>query len=70
VKVGGIKGTYPDSDEVSVKNVVLTDQWQSYSVDLNGADLSYIIGGFCVVMARDANPNGAVVYLDDINYVK
>lgn len=70
VKVGGIKGTYADSDEISVKNVVLTDQWQSYFVDLTGADLSYIIGGFCVVMARDSNPNGAVVYLDDISFTK
>ncbi len=70
VKVGGIKGTYPDSDEVAVKNLVLTDQWQSYSVDLSGADLSYVIGGFCVVLARDSNPNGAVIYLDDISFTK
>jgi hypothetical protein len=70
VKVGGIKGEYPDSSETSIKNLILSDQWVQYTIDLEGKDLSYIIGGFCVVFARDTNPSGAVVYLDDIAFVK
>lgn len=70
VKVGGIKGEHPDSSETSMKNVILTDQWVQYTIDLEGKDLSYIIGGFCVVFARDTNPSGAVVYLDDVAFVK
>lgn len=66
VKVGGIKGNFPDSDEASLKDIVLTDTWAPYSIPLEGKDLSYIIGGFCVVFSKDSNPNGASIYLDDI----
>lgn len=69
VKVGGIKGEYPDSDEVSTKNLILSDKWTKYSIDLTGGDFSYVIGGFCVVFAQNTNPSGAVVYLDDIAFV-
>jgi hypothetical protein len=70
VKVGGIKGEFPDSAEISQRNLILSDQWTQYTIDLEGSDLSHIIGGFCVVFAKDTNPAGAVVYLDDIIYTK
>ena len=70
VKVGGIKGQYPDSDETSMKNLILSDQWTQYTVDLQGKDLNYIIGGLCVVFTKDSNPSGAVIYLDDIIFTK
>jgi hypothetical protein len=69
VKVGGIKGDFPDSDEVVSRNLILSDQWTQYSIDLEGRDMSYIIGGFCVVFSKNSNPSGATVYLDDIAFV-
>ncbi|MBU3934214.1 MAG: hypothetical protein KKH11_06085, partial [Candidatus Omnitrophica bacterium] len=42
VKVGGIKGTYPDSLEVEMGPVVLTRDWKKYAVNLAGQDLSYV----------------------------
>ena len=31
-------------------------------------DLSFIIGGFCVVMSGDGNPDGCTIYLDEVYY--
>ncbi|MBN2097135.1 MAG: hypothetical protein JW714_01505 [Candidatus Omnitrophica bacterium] len=67
-KVGGVKGTYPDSLEVEMGPVVLTDEWQQYTINLSGRDLSYVSGGFCWVTASRLNPNGATFYLDDIRF--
>ena len=68
VKVGGIKGTYPDSLEVEMGPVVLTRDWKKYAVNLAGQDLSYVSGGFCWVTASRLNANGATFYLDDIRF--
>ena len=67
-KVGGIKGTYPDSLEVEMGPVALTKEWKKYSINLVGQDLSYISGGFCWVTASRLAPNGATFYLDDIRF--
>lgn len=67
-KVGGITGEYPDSDQAGIGPVLLTPDWKQYSIDLSGKDLSSISGGFCWVANADANPEGAVFYLDDIVY--
>ncbi len=48
----------------------LTTDWQQYTIDLTGADLSYILGGFGWVANAVNNPSGAVFYLDDIRYDK
>src|SRR5512135_571776 len=40
ISVGGIKGTYPDTTEVSIGPVELTSQWQQYTINLTGKDLS------------------------------
>src|SRR5271165_2814256 len=42
--------------------------WNRFVIDLQGANLKHIIGGFCWVTNRDENPAGAVFYLDDIRY--
>ena len=68
VKVGGIKGTYPDSLAVEMGPVVLTEEWKKYTVNLAGRDLSYVSGGFCWVTSSRLNPNGATFYLDDIRF--
>ena len=67
-KVGGITGEYPDSDSQSIGPVELTTEWQKFTIDLKGKDLSNIIGGFCWTASKDDNPDGFVIFLDDIMY--
>ena len=67
-KMGGITGEYPDSDSSVIGPIELTNKWQQFSIDLDGKDLSYIIGGFCFAASKDDNSNGFVIYLDDIIY--
>ncbi len=69
-KVGGIKGTYPDSTEVSFGPIELSDTWEKYTINLAGEDLAYINGGFMFITSADLNPKGAVFYLDDIKFEK
>jgi len=66
--VGGIKGTYPDTAEVSIGPIELTSTWQQYTINLAGKDLTYIVGGFCWVANADSNPKGLTLCLDDIRY--
>jgi len=67
-KVGGITGTYPDTADVEIGPLELTDTWKQYTINLAGKDLSYISGGFCWVTTTDLNPEGATFYLDDIKF--
>ncbi|HOV66777.1 MAG TPA: hypothetical protein PLI31_00265, partial [Methanoregulaceae archaeon] len=68
-KVGGVTGQYPDSLSArSTDEIQLSSEWQQYSIDLSGADLSHVIGGFCWVTNADLNPTGCTIYLDDIFY--
>ena len=68
VKIGGITGEYADSDVAGIGPIVLTQEWQQYTIDLQGKDLSSISGGFCWAANLEMNPNGATFYLDDIRY--
>lgn len=67
-KIGGITGEYADSDVAGIGPVVLTTDWQQFTIDLEGKDLSSISGGFCWATNLDVNPEGATFYLDDIRY--
>jgi len=67
-KLGGITGTYPDSDIAGIGPVLLTQEWKQYQIDLRGKDMSYISGGFCWSTNLDVNPDGVTFYLDDIRY--
>ncbi|MCP4649184.1 MAG: hypothetical protein GY853_03765 [PVC group bacterium] len=67
-KMGGIGGTYSDSDSAGIGPVDLTTEWQQYTIDLTDVDLTYVNGGFCWSTNIDANPEGCVLYLDDIQY--
>jgi len=69
-KVGGIvSGEFIDSDSAGIGPVQLRPEWQKYEIDLRGADLSYVIGGFCWATNIDVNdPEGIVFYLDEIKY--
>jgi len=66
--VGGIKGTYADTAEVSIGPIELTNNWKQYTINLSGKDLTYISGGFCWVTTSDLNPEGATFYLDEIKF--
>ena len=69
VGVGGIEGEFADSDKVSVGPIELTKDWKQYEVDLKGADMSYISGGFFWSASGDDVPEeGITFYLDDIRF--
>ncbi len=67
-KIGGLSGDYADSGSASVGPVILTKEWKTYTMSLDGIELSSISGGFCWTANRDGNPEGATFYLDDIKY--
>ncbi len=67
-KVGGITGDYADSGTAAIGPVTLAKEWKQYEINLEGQELSSITGGFCWTISREANPNGAVFYLDDIRF--
>lgn len=68
-KVGGINEPFGDSLKYPrSKTTKLTTDWRFFEIDLEGADLKHIIGGFCWVTNWDANPEGATFYLDDIRF--
>jgi hypothetical protein len=77
-KVGGITGKYPDSLQPARGTgvVTLSSQWQQYKINLAGADLSYVIGGFLWSASWTNNgigidnPKTLVFYLDDIQFEK
>lgn len=65
---GGISGRYPDSCKVEIGPVILTKEWKEYTIGLSDKDLSYISGGFYWMTDKNSNPEGCVIYLDDIVY--
>jgi len=68
-KVGGIDEPYGDSLHYPRSTVANLDTtWKQFVIDLKGANLRHIIGGFCWVTNDDENPAGAVFFLDDIRY--
>lgn len=69
-KVGGITGTFMDTDSQSIGPEVLTKEWKKYTIDLADKDLSKIIGGFCWSASRDDNPEGFTMFLDEIRFEK
>jgi hypothetical protein len=68
-QVGGIDNKYGDSLKYpQVIIAKLDSQWHEYRINLSGADLSHIIGGFAWVTNWNTNPNGCTFYLDDIRF--
>ncbi len=68
IKVGGVKGDYADTFTRELPNLRLSSVWRQYSIDLNGRDLSNIIGGFCWTADSKLNPGGCTFYLDEVVY--
>ena len=46
----------------------LTTNWQQFTIDLTGKNLTNIMGGFGWFAEADKNPKGVTFYLDDIEY--
>lgn len=69
-KIGGISGEHGDSDGVNIGPIELTKDWKKYTIELADKNLSHIIGGFCFSASRDDNPDGYVMYLDEIRFEK
>ncbi|NQT90346.1 MAG: hypothetical protein HQ558_03735 [Candidatus Omnitrophica bacterium] len=67
-KMGGLSGEFSDSDSAGIGPAMLTKEWEKFEIDLRGKDLSHIIGGFCLSASSDDNPDGFIIYLDDISY--
>lgn len=60
---------YPDSCVKQTTTITLKKEWQEYTFDLSGLDLSSIANGFGFVMASAENRGGEqVFYLDDIRF--
>ena len=70
--VGGIDNPYGDSLKFPREKAVnLTQRWQEVEIDLAGADLSYIIGGFAWLADWNMVLNeSCTFYLDDIRFEK
>ena len=68
LQIGGISGGYPDSASEAIYKVKLTPEWKKYSIEIQKEDLSYISGGFCLILTKRENPEGLTFFLDDICY--
>lgn len=77
VKVGGITTNaitgksvpFPDSLDVEYGPIRLTQDWEQYSINLSGKDLSNVNGGFAIVFNANHTGGEQAIYLDDIRYV-
>lgn len=70
-KAGGVSAdgkSYKDSFEVTTGKVTLEKDWKRYDINIEGQNLSSVIGIFCWVASGTSNPNGLTFYLDDIQY--
>lgn len=66
--LGNIKTRYRDSFDVTAGKIKLNAGWSEYSIYVSDADLSSVMTVFCVLFHREDNADGAVVYLDDLQY--
>ena len=48
--------------------VVLTREWRQYVIDLAGASLSHVSGGFAWATGQFDNDGPITFYLDEIRY--
>jgi hypothetical protein len=62
----GSEKAYPDSLKASKPDVVLTQDWKQYSIDLAGRNLEHVKTGFVITLVSKGSP--ITVYLDDIRY--
>ena len=65
-KVGGVD--IIPSPGRSTGKIALTKDWQQYTLELNGMDLTNAIALFTWVATDQDNPNGAIFYLSEIQF--
>jgi len=63
---------YPDSSPripaAGSPLVSLSTDWKQYTISLQGKDLSYVLGGFGFALDDAHNPEGATLYIDDVQF--
>jgi hypothetical protein len=59
---------FPDSGKTSVEGIVLTREWQRFTVPLQKTDLSSIKSGFVVSLA--GRQSAVTIYLDSIRFIR
>ncbi|MGH7195038.1 MAG: hypothetical protein ACREJM_16110, partial [Candidatus Saccharimonadales bacterium] len=62
----GADKRYRDSGKGELQNTRLTTEWQQFTIDVSGCDLSRIITGFAWTAAGQGKP--VVFYLDEVRY--
>ncbi|MBN1522632.1 MAG: hypothetical protein JW928_08885 [Candidatus Aureabacteria bacterium] len=67
-KIGGTLSNYPDSASITTGDLILSDMWTEYTIDLRDTELHYISAGFGLVIKQENNPEGCIFYIDDIKY--
>jgi hypothetical protein len=66
--LGNVKTRHRDSFDVSAGKIKLGPGWHDYTIFVQDADLSSVMTPFCVLLYREDNADGAIVYVDDIEY--
>jgi hypothetical protein len=66
--VGSDPGGIPPSPRRALGTITLGATWQQYEIDLNGVDLSDAAALFYWGASDEDNPDGAIFYLDDIQF--
>ncbi|MDH4150496.1 MAG: hypothetical protein OEV67_08270, partial [Betaproteobacteria bacterium] len=59
---------HPDSGIAKIDNIMLTREWQRYTVPLKKLDLSSLKTGFVVTLAGRQTP--VTIYLDSIRFIR
>jgi len=70
-KVGGIGPKECCGDSLKYPRIIkanITPNWSEFQIDLRGADLHYVIGGFAFSLSKDDYPSGVSFDLDDIRF--
>jgi hypothetical protein len=66
--LGHIKTRHRDTFDVTAGKIKLGTGWGEYAIYVTDADLSSVMTPFCVLFHPEDNTNGAVIFLDDIEY--
>ncbi len=59
---------YQASYEAETDFITLTADWERHAIPIGGKDLTSVISAFTFVLRAEDNPNGAVFFLDDIEF--
>lgn len=66
--LGHIKTRHRDTFDVTAGKIKLAPSWNEYAIYVSDADLSSVMTPFCALFHSEDNSEGAIIYLDDIEY--